>query len=142
MNRSIVLALLIVLLLVPASAGVEMTKGLGYCVSVWLDGIYYGKVKVPFHRPDATHLEELRVSIANSYRLVALQIDGRDHAAAEKLRAGADRIIFTGEATTSAQVKRPIGHVVECVCATDYDSTVVGSPGCSGACGTCWLCGR
>jgi hypothetical protein len=121
----------------------ELTKGTGYCVSVTLDGVEYGTVDVPFHKPDKNKLDELRVSIANAYRLVALQQKDPEKAAA--LREAANHIRVPGDPELESTRKRPINSPsypsVGCVCSSLYTPGVVPGRACGGACGDCYYCG-
>ncbi len=128
---------------------VELPTGPGYCVSVGLGDRYFGKVFVPMGKPDPANLELQRISIANVYRLVALQVpDPLDQAA---LRAAAEQVKFSGEPDTTAANaptaafaslrKNPHGGGVTCACATYYGGDVVGSKhACGGECSNCYLC--
>ncbi len=126
-----------------AQVNAELTKGTGYCVSVGLDGVEYGLVKVPFHKPDPKNLDELRVSIANAYRLIALQ--QTDPATAAALRSAAERIRVPGDPPIDGRrryLNDPASPPsIACICSSLYTPGVVPGHACGGACGNCYLCG-
>jgi len=127
--------------LVNDPASTELTHSAGYCVSVNLDGEFFGHVGVPADHADAAHLDVLRVSIANSYRLLALQ--QLDPAKADALREAAESIRVPGDPlTATARYRRRPGKTVNCVCASYYGGDVTGGRNaCGGPCSNCYFCG-
>ncbi len=120
-----------------AQVSTELTKGTGYCVSVAIGDELFGRVTVPFHKPDKAKLGELRVSIANAYRLIALQQTDPEKAAA--LREAAEHIRVPGDPAVESGRHRP--RTISCTCAgTLSDGFVTHGVWCAGGCGNCYLC--
>ena len=134
-----------------------------YCVSVGAGDARFGMIQT-FHQADRGNLDVVRGSIANAYRLTAMQHEAVCSAKAVKaggkgqadailackvqaaeLRAKADRgVTFLGEPTSTLD-GRPMmvgdDPGVTCVCATYYGADVTGAAAsCGGPCGNCWFC--
>jgi len=147
----------------PMALELHLTTG-PYCVSVGVGDDRFGMVQT-FHQADRGNLDVVRGSIANAYRLVAMQHEQKCVAAAAKagdadmagkvtackgqaalLKSMADRgVVFQGEPIASTEGARPMiapgDGGVTCVCASYYGSDVVGgAASCGGPCGNCWFC--
>jgi hypothetical protein len=130
--------------------GVQVSQGVGYCVSWQPDGVMLGRVGVPFHKPDVAALDVLDASIKNALALTANQLDVKaalepDHERRGKLMHEAARLrerLASGVVQAGESYRRPVigdGPVV-CTCATYAGDAVPTANACSGACSNCYRC--